>query len=78
MMTTSTAAAHVTAPRPPVAAVAVALPAHAMPAAAIAAEPVKRISSTSLMQGGREVEIEHCGKIYRLRITQLNKLILTA
>jgi len=39
---------------------------------------VKRISSAGLMEGGREVEIEHSGRIYRLRITQLNKLILTA
>jgi hemin uptake protein HemP len=30
------------------------------------------------MQDRREVEIEHAGRIYRLRITQLNKLILTA
>ena len=39
---------------------------------------VKRISSAGLMDGRREVEIEHGGKIYRLRVTQLNKLILTA
>jgi hemin uptake protein HemP len=52
------------------------------PAAAVTAPsavvPVKRISSASLMDGRREVEIEHGGKIYRLRVTQLNKLILTA
>jgi len=30
------------------------------------------------MDGGRELEIEHGGRVYRLRITQLNKLILTA
>jgi len=46
--------------------------------AAQAAKPVKRISSASLMDGGRELEIEHGGRVYRLRITQLNKLILTA
>ena len=40
--------------------------------------PVKRISSAGLMDGGREVEIEHAGRVYRLRVTQLNKLILTA
>lgn len=41
-------------------------------------KPVKRITSASLMEGGRELEIEHSGRVYRLRITQLNKLILTA
>lgn len=39
---------------------------------------VKRITSQDLMDGQREVEISHGDKIYRLRITQLNKLILTA
>lgn len=42
------------------------------------AEPVRRITSADLLAQRREVEIEHAGKIYRLRITQLNKLILTA
>jgi hemin uptake protein HemP len=46
--------------------------------AAQAIKPVKRTNSASLMEGGREMEIEHSGRIYRLRITQLNKLILTA
>jgi hemin uptake protein HemP len=36
------------------------------------------LSSASLMQNEREVEIEHGNKIYRLRVTQLGKLILTA
>lgn len=46
---------------------------------AIQAGPtVRRIPSRTLMQDRREVEIEHGGKIYRLRVTQLNKLILTA
>jgi len=40
--------------------------------------PLRRISSGELMDGQREVEIEHAGRVYRLRITQLNKLILTA
>ena len=35
-------------------------------------------TSAGLMQDQREVEIEHGSKIYRLRITQLGKLILTA
>ncbi|MEO5933927.1 MAG: hemin uptake protein HemP [Duganella sp.] len=51
-------------------------PVPAMVSSAVA--PVKRISSAGLMDGGREVEIEHGGRVYRLRVTQLNKLILTA
>jgi hemin uptake protein HemP len=42
------------------------------------AGPATRISSQELFRQGREVEIEHAGRIYRLRLTQLNKLILTA
>lgn len=37
-----------------------------------------RIKSEDLFQKTREVEIDHQGRIYRLRLTQLNKLILTA
>ncbi len=37
-----------------------------------------RIKSSDLFQQTREVEIDHEGRIYRLRMTQLNKLILTA
>ncbi|ELX10097.1 hemin uptake protein HemP [Janthinobacterium sp. HH01] len=58
-----------------------AITAHAHAATLVAAPavvPTKRITSASLMGDGREVEIEHSGRIYRLRITQLNKLILTA
>lgn len=40
--------------------------------------PVARIKSEDLFQQTREVEIDHQGRIYRLRLTQLNKLILTA
>lgn len=40
--------------------------------------PVLRIKSQDLFQQAREVEIEHAGRIYRLRLTQLNKLILNA
>lgn len=56
-------------------------------AAASVAEPaesagmqkeVRRLLSADLFQQTREVEIEHQGRIYRLRLTQLNKLILTA
>ncbi len=37
-----------------------------------------RIKSQELFKQAREVEIDHDGRIYRLRLTQLNKLILTA
>lgn len=37
-----------------------------------------RLKSEDLFQQRREIEIEHQGRIYRLRLTQLNKLILTA
>ncbi|MFZ6710876.1 hemin uptake protein HemP [Undibacterium sp. TC9W] len=43
-----------------------------------ATKEVPRIKSGDLMQQKRELEIDHAGRIYRLRITQLNKLILTA
>jgi hemin uptake protein HemP len=39
---------------------------------------VMRIKSESLFQQTREIEIDHQGRIYRLRLTQMNKLILTA
>lgn len=52
----------------------------ASPAAAkeLTPAPVRRLTSGELMQDQRELEIEHNNKIYRLRITQLGKLILTA
>jgi hemin uptake protein HemP len=51
----------------------------AAPAAYTApATAVPRITSSALLQDCKAVEIEHAGKIYRLRVTQLNKLILTA
>ncbi len=43
-----------------------------------AAPSRQRIKSQDLFKQMREVEIDHEGKIYRLRLTQLNKLILTA
>ncbi|HEY0844816.1 MAG TPA: hemin uptake protein HemP [Noviherbaspirillum sp.] len=43
-----------------------------------AASGAMRIKSEDLLQNQREIEIEHHGRIYRLRVTQLNKLILTA
>jgi hemin uptake protein HemP len=41
-------------------------------------ERVLRINSRDIMRQMREIEIDHEGRIYRLRVTQLNKLILTA
>lgn len=37
-----------------------------------------RIKLADLLQRMREIEIDHDGKIYCLRLTQANKLILTA
>ncbi|XHS80366.1 hemin uptake protein HemP [Burkholderiaceae bacterium UC74_6] len=36
-----------------------------------------RLSSEKLFAGRREIEIEHAGQVYRLRMTALGKLILT-
>jgi hemin uptake protein HemP len=41
-------------------------------------QTIPRLTSQELMQHSRELEIDHEGRIYRLRVTQLNKLILTA
>ena len=38
----------------------------------------RRVSSADLFGGAREIEIEHNGRRYLLRITQTGKLILTA
>lgn len=43
-----------------------------------ASNAVARINSRDLFRCAREVEIDHEGRIYRLRLTQLNKLILNA
>lgn len=37
----------------------------------------RRIASENLLGGGRELEIEHGGEVYRLRETRNGKLILT-
>jgi hemin uptake protein HemP len=37
----------------------------------------ERLSSTALLRGQREIEIDHEGAVYRLRLTALGKLILT-
>ena len=52
-------------------------PQHAAPPPAQPAQPV-RLTSHDLLQKARAIEIEHDGKIYELRLTRLNKLILTA
>lgn len=53
-------------------------PASAQPNAELNPVPAVRIKSEDLFRQAREVEIDHQGRIYRLRLTQLNKLILTA
>lgn len=37
----------------------------------------RRISSDSLLEGGRELVIQHLGSEYHLRLTRNDKLILT-
>lgn len=37
----------------------------------------RRLNSQSLLSHDREIEIEHGGQVYRLRLTALGKLILT-
>ncbi|MBA2963370.1 MULTISPECIES: hemin uptake protein HemP [Ramlibacter] len=39
--------------------------------------PPTPLDSTTLLRGGRSVEIRHNGEIYRLQATRLGKLILT-
>jgi len=46
------------------------------PVASAAAE-ARRISSQSLLEGGRELVIQHQGSEYHLRLTRNDKLILT-
>ena len=41
-------------------------------------DAVRRFSSTALLQGERQIVIEHAGREYRLRVTSQGKLILTA
>ena len=41
------------------------------------AERPRPIDSRSLLGGGRQVEIAHEGRVYRLQATRLGKLILT-
>lgn len=39
---------------------------------------INRFNSADLLGVQREIEIDHGGRIYRLRVTQSNKLILIA
>ena len=39
---------------------------------------VRRISSESLLQGQRQIVIQHAGREYRLQVTAQGKLILVA
>jgi hemin uptake protein HemP len=39
--------------------------------------PRPRVASADILHGNAEVEIEHRGALYRLRVTSLGKLILT-
>lgn len=42
-----------------------------------AADNPPRCTSNDILQGHAEVQIEHYGSLYRLRVTSLGKLILT-
>jgi hemin uptake protein HemP len=42
-----------------------------------AVSPIKVVSSTEILDGAAELQIEHKGMIYRLRVTRQDKLILT-
>lgn len=50
----------------------------AQPTAKENSTPLPRFKSSDLFQNTREIEIDHNGRIYRMRLTHLNKLILTA
>lgn len=41
-------------------------------------QTVPRIRSQDLFRHARELDIDHGGRVYKLRITSLNRLILTA
>ncbi|RZJ18133.1 MAG: hemin uptake protein HemP [Haliea sp.] len=47
------------------------------PAPGTQASPARTLPSADLLQGGRSVDINHNGAVYRLQATKLGKLILT-
>lgn len=52
----------------------------ALPARSVGRPPgatSRLITSEALLAGCRELLIEHAGSLYRMRVTQQNKLILT-
>jgi hemin uptake protein HemP len=53
-------------------------PDESMQTAASPATAVRpRVASNDILRGSAEVEIDHRGTLYRLRVTSLGKLILT-
>ena len=68
-----------TAPQPAFTSLAqeAALSGMAAKAGSAPSSPRKRINSQALLGSEREIEIEHGGQLYRLRLTALGKLILT-
>lgn len=48
-----------------------------VPVPAGAPEPTRHVSSQSLLDGARELVIQHQGSEYHLRLTRNDKLILT-
>lgn len=54
-----------------------AVPRHEPLASPVSRPPRKRITTTDLMQGAREIIVLHHGEEYLLRITKSGKLILT-
>jgi hemin uptake protein HemP len=46
-------------------------------ASSTVAAPRPRVASNDILRGNAEVEIDHRGTLYRLRVTSLGKLILT-
>ncbi|TAH47183.1 MAG: hemin uptake protein HemP [Gammaproteobacteria bacterium] len=50
---------------------------HRSPAHCAAKSVIPRIESERLLQGGRDLLIDHAGQQYRLHLTRNDKLILT-
>ena len=47
------------------------------PSPSAAAQTPQRVSTAALLGDRAELEIEHKGEVYRLRVTRTGKLILT-